>query len=147
MLILDKKLVSRRGCCWNNTLLFLCCVISLLLFPDEKMARAGELVHGTYLSSSGKTIELSITAGTPPPSHIIVAQTIPPGVNVASSQPEAQKINIQEGKIKWLLKKVQPGSQTLKIILMRPVQPTMIGATIRYRHPVTGGYVETFVTP
>ncbi len=147
MFILDNKTDSNGSHRWRNFALLLSSIIHFFIVLGGGTAEAGELVHGEYLSSSGKVIQLSITTGTPPPSHIIVAQIIPPGVKVDRTQPEAQKISISKGKVKWLLKKVQSGSQTLSITLSKQIDHSTISATLRYRDPVTGRYIESLITP
>ena len=132
--------------CWKWLVFLLSGIVPFFLLPGGGAAWADELVHGEYLSSSGKAIHLRITIGAPPPAHVIVAQMIPSGSGIVHSSPKAQKINIKTGEIKWLLKKVEPGVRILKVKLTKPVQSSTIRTILRYRHPISGRYVESLVT-
>ncbi len=147
MLTLNRKSRGSQDFHRNRFLLLYFCAIVLLLLTNSEEAKAGELVHGKFLSSSGKLIQLQITTGTPPPSHIIVSLEIPPGVEVNRTQPDAQKIRIKKGKIKWLLKNVQSGSQTFSVELSKAIKPSVSFAIVRYRDPATGNYIKTLITP
>jgi len=143
--LIAKKIEKQTSCCRNRFTILLSVIIIALLC--QRAAWAGELVHGQYRSFSGKSIELHLSIGTPPPTHIIVALVIPPGIKVTRSEPEAQKIDTKTGKIKWLLKKVQPGSKTVRVKLAEQVQPSAISSIIRYRNPVSGKYIEVHISP
>lgn len=147
MFIADKRTKRKDSNRWQQLVVQWPCIVLVFLLLHGGTAWSSELVHGKYLSSSGKVIQLQITTGTPPPAHIIVAQMIPPGAKVVHSKPQAQKINQKTGEIKWLLKKTQPGSRMLRIELRSSVQSSSVSAVLRYRNPVTGHYVESLVTP
>lgn len=140
-----KRIGENRGSLNQSFIWLLFCLFSFLFIMAGREVKAGELVYGEYLSAAGTKIQLRITTGTPPPSHIIVAQRIPPGITVVSTQPAAQKIDVGKGTVKWLLKNVVPGSQVLNITLLKPINQSTLNAELQYRDPATGQYVKTQV--
>ncbi len=107
---------------------------------------AANLVSGSYESSGGTDIVLTLAINTPSPSNLIVEQFISPGNNITSTSPTAKKINAARGEVKWLFRNIQSGSLSLSMQLGSPLKGS-VKAMIRYRDPETGRFSELVITP
>ncbi len=146
MLLGKQKDRREKGLFHCFSLIFLV-VVLIAPFPLTGDCWAKDSVRAEYRTSSGKLIELRLQVERPQPSHIIVAQTVPPGNKVVGCVPQAQKIDMNTGAIKWLLKKIQPGSITLKVKLAASVEASSISAVLRYRDPASGKFIEKHISP
>lgn len=134
---------KNRAC----SLLFLFTILLYNLSLPAANARGSELVTCKYLASSGKRIELQIGVASPPPATLIVTQRLPRGTSVIGSSPKVKKINAKQGIVKWLLKRVQPGSFVLSLTLDQPLAPGMISGELQYKNPLTGVMVRMPIMP
>jgi len=125
---------------------FLCIGAVAALFNGQSVF-AADLVSGYYISSSGKMIELAIDIQSPSPASLIIEQYLPPGTQIASSQPKFKKYDIKKGKAKWLLKNVRSGKMIVKLQLVDTLDKGKIRALLRCKDPATGGFIEKTVTP
>lgn len=118
--------------------LLLCLIFSV-------QAWAVGVVSGRYLSRTAKELILEIKVGSPAPATLIIIQHLPPGTMPAAANPPYKKINVQKGEVRWLLRKVQPGTLTVQLKLSTPVKPDQVNAEIRCMDPATGKLVTTQV--
>jgi hypothetical protein len=112
------------------------------LFPTVANASP---VTGRYLSGTGPTIVLEISISKPPPSSIIVEQSMAKSNNIQSVSPNPKKLN-KNGQIKWLLTNLRPGKQRLTTQLSAPLNGSVRGV-LRYRDPGSGQFTEIIITP
>ncbi len=117
--------------------------LSLLPLP----ASAVEPVSGSFLSAYGRTVTLEYRIIYPPPASLIIEQYFPPGHEIVRASPMPQKYSRNLGKMKWIFKNLRPGSHTVTVEFNWPVQASDIQATLRYRYPGRGLYIETTVLP
>ena len=110
-------------------------------------AMAVEPVSGRYLSSYGKTIQLEFRVLYPPPVSMIIEQYFPSGLEIISAAPMPQVYNRKEGKMKWILKNLQPGTFTITIEFDQPILSADIQATLRYLYPGSGLFTESTILP
>ena len=85
---------------------------------------AANLVSGSYESSGGTDIVLTLAIKTPSPSNLIVEQFISPGNNITATSPPAIKINAPKGEVKWLFRNIRSGNLTLR----NRINQTMVAA-------------------
>ncbi|MEA2115320.1 MAG: hypothetical protein U9P36_08030 [Thermodesulfobacteriota bacterium] len=108
-------------------------------------AHAVEIVSGRYLSISATEITLEVKVGSPAPASIIIIQHLPQGTTPTAADPPYKKFNTKKGEVRWLLRKVPPGTLSLQLKLSAPVNPEQISAEIRCMDPATGKLVTTQV--
>lgn len=94
-------------------------------------------VSGEFLTTRGNIIKTHLRIGSPAPQTLIVEERIPPGTQVLSTKPAAQKINDTQGIVKWLFKGIAPGEMVLTLKVKQPLQSKPLGI-LRYRDPSTG---------
>ncbi len=115
----------------------------LLVFLIPISATAS--VTGKYIKASGKTTVLEISVGKPAPPSIIVEQSLGNKNKVLSASPKPKKIS-GNGKIKWLLTKTRSGKQQFTVKMANPLKGE-VRATLRYRDPTNGQFIEKSITP
>ena len=111
----------------------------LLFFISPGWVQA-EGIEARYLENSSNRSVLELTVENPPPSSIIVQQTLPPGAAIQSASPAYNKFNAQKGVVKWLFKRPQPGVKRVVLNYSATNKRTGKGATavIRCKSPITG---------
>jgi hypothetical protein len=114
-------------------------VLSVLLQP--RTSGAGGEISAVYTQIQGTALAVAIRIGTPPPSSLILIQSLPPGVGILAAQPQANNFNPGKGEAKWLLRDIAPGQFTIRMTLDRPVNAADISAEIRFM-PVPGGGMQ-----
>lgn len=117
----------------------------LLCLSIAVQAHAVGIVSGRYLTRTATELALEIKVGTPAPASIIIIQHLPPGTALAAADPPYKKYNAHKGEVRWLLRKVQPGTLTVQLKLSTPVKPDQVNAEIRCMDPATGKLVTTQV--
>jgi hypothetical protein len=108
-------------------------------------AHAEGIVFGRYSSRTATELALEIKVGAPAPASIIIIQHLPPGTTPTAADPPYKKFNAKKGEVRWLLRKVPPGTLTLQLKLSGPVKPEQLSAEIRCMDPATGKLVTTQV--
>ena len=108
-------------------------------------AHAEGIVSGRYLTRTATELTLEIKVGSPAPASIIIIQHLPAGTTPTAADPPYKKFNAKKGEVRWLLRKVPPGTLTLQLKLSAPVRPDQISAEIRCMDPDTGKLVTTQV--
>lgn len=116
---------------------FMACLLCSLLVGVTTVS-AESVVTGRYVSASSVDIVLEISVGSPAPASLIVTQILPPGTDVLKGIPAFKKYNPATGRIRWLLRAVQPGRQILRLVLKRPLARGQIHAEIRCLDPQSG---------
>ena len=123
--------------CWSRLLAtiggFLLLVI-LIVSPSPVTASG---VEARYLSSSGETVHLRITISEPAPQSLILEQYLPPGAKLVAASPPARQLR-NSGVVKWLFKRVSPGSLDITMRVEPASAARTISGTIRYRLPGAG---------
>ncbi len=117
----------------------------LLCLSFSVQAHAVGIVSGRYLSITATEITLEIKVGSPAPASIIIIQHLPQGTTPTAADPPYKKFNTKKGEVRWLLRKVPPGTLTVRLKLSSPVNPDQISAEIRCMDPATGKLVTTQV--
>lgn len=125
------------------TMLF---AILLSLFPHCLASAADNLVTGKYVSSSGTDIVLNLTIQNPAPANLIVEQYLSPENKIIDTTPQAKKIDVAQGNIKWLFKNTRNGILSLSLRLDNPLIGD-ISAIVRYRAPQGGAFTELRIAP
>ena len=123
------------------------CICAVAVLYNAQSVFAADLVSGRYLSSSGKSIELSLDIQSPAPVSLIIEQYLPPGTEILASKPKFKKYNRKNGKAKWLLKNVRSGKMIVKLQLANKIGQGSIRALLRCKDPATGGFIEKIVNP
>jgi len=118
-----------------------------LLFCMEGHAFAEDSVHGTYISSEGRSIVLELQILSPPPSSLIVQQFLPPGTEIVSAKPELKQFRQDKGIAKWLLTKLAPGKLSIDLQLAATLPAGTVRAEVRYRDQITGKMVQKEIKP
>ncbi len=108
-------------------------------------AHAVGVVSGRYISRTASEITLEIKVGSPAPASLIIIQYLPPGTAPAAAEPPYKKYNAAKGEVRWLLRRIAPGTQTVRLKLSSPVAPDHLRAEIRCKDPVTGKLITTQV--
>ncbi len=108
-------------------------------------AHAEGIVSGRYFSRTATELALEIKVGSPTPASIIIIQHLPLGITPTAADPPYKKYNAKKGEVRWLLRKVPPGTLTLQLKLSAPVKPDQLSAEIRCMDPSTGKLVTTQV--
>ena len=103
------------------------------------------IVSGRYLSRTATELTLEIKVGSPAPASLIIIQYLPPSTAPAAANPPYKKYNAKKGEVRWLLRKVQAGTLTVRLKLADPVKPDQVSAEIRCMDPVTGKLLTTQV--
>ena len=107
-----------------------------------------ELLHAEpnfsarYIQSSGTTLVIEITAGSPPPASAILIQNLPAEVKILHSQPGYSNYNARKNQAKWLLRNLKTGKSKVRMTLDRTVTASNISAEIRFK-PVHGEKMTT----
>ncbi len=109
-------------------------------------AHAEGIVSGRYLTRTATELALEIKVGSPAPASIIIIQHLPAGTTPTAADPPYKKYNAKKGEVRWLLRKVPPGTLTLQLKLSAPVRPDQISAEIRCVDPAPGKLITTQVT-
>ncbi|MGB3212685.1 MAG: hypothetical protein WBB19_18430 [Desulforhopalus sp.] len=126
------------------SVLLLCAVT---FFSSHEEASGAGLVSGRYLSTTGKTLVLSLSIQNPSPSNLIVEQYLSKGNSIIATSPRAIKIDASKHQAKWLFRNPLSGKVSLTIQLEEP----LVGgasALIRYRDPQNGGaFTELKISP
>lgn len=117
----------------------------LLCLSFSVQAHAVGIVSGRYLSITATEITLEIKVGSQAPASIIIIQYLPQGTTPTAADPSYKKFNAKKGEVRWLLRKVPPGTLTLQLKLSAPVKAGQISAEIRCMDPATGKLVTTQV--
>ncbi|OKY74244.1 MAG: hypothetical protein BM485_14570 [Desulfobulbaceae bacterium DB1] len=117
-------------------------VVTLAL-PGATCAR--ELVGGRYVSSAGVNIVLELDIKSAAAGNLIVHQFFPAGITMVKSSPPAMKFD--NGKAKWLIKKVQPGTLRIAVELSGPIPPGEVRAEVRCRDQETGKMLNIAISP
>ena len=127
--------------------IYLLSALTAFIFYGAQSVSAADLVTGHYVSSSGKSIELSLDIQTPAPVSLIIEQYLPPGTKIVDSKPKFKKYNSKKGKVKWLLKNVRSGKKKVTLQLADAIGQGNVRALLRCKDPATGGFIEKTVTP
>ena len=111
----------------------------LLFFISPGWVQA-EGIEARYLENSSNRSVLELTVENPPPSSIIVQQTLPPGAVIHSASPAYKKLNAQKSVAKWLFKRPQPGVKKIVLNYTAPQKTAGQGAkaVIRCKSPKSG---------
>ena len=117
----------------------------LVCMSFSVQAHAVGIVSGRYLSRTATEFTLEIKVGSPAPASLIIIQRLPPGATPAAANPPYKKYNAKKGEVRWLLRKVHPGTLTVQLKLSAPVNPDQVSAEIRCMDPTTGKLVTTQV--
>ena len=102
------------------------------------MASADSVVSGKYITTSPETVVLEVIVRAPAPSNVIITQVLPPGTEVVRVEPAYKKYNSATGRMRWLLRAVQPGVYTLRLVVKGPIGPGRVHAEIRCLDPQSG---------
>jgi len=119
--------------------------ILLLCLYFSVQAHAVGIVSGRYHTRTATELTLEVNLGSPTPVNLIIIQQLPPGTAPASANPPYKKYNAKKGEVRWLLRKVQPGTLRVQLKLSSPVKPDQVSAEIRCMDPTTGKLVTTQV--
>lgn len=117
----------------------------LVCMSFSVQAHAVGIISGRYLSKTATEVTLEIKVGSPAPASLIITQYLPPGTTPAAAKPPYKKYNTKKGEVRWLLRKVHPGTLTVQLKLSAPVKPDQVKAEIRCMDPTTGKLVTTQV--
>lgn len=121
-------------------------MFAVILFCGHEDADAADLVSGRYLSASGTTLVLSLSIHNPSPANLIVEQYLSPGNKIASTSPQAKKVDATQCKVKWLFRHTRSGNITLSIQLKEPLKG-QANTMVRYRDPNSGTFTELRISP
>ena len=118
----------------------ICCLLPVLLFLFPSSRVQAEGIQARYLENNGNRSILELTVEKPPPSSIIVQQTLPPGAVIQSASPAYKKFVAQKGVVKWLFKRPKPGVIHVVLTYTNTKKSGGKGATavIRCKSPITG---------
>jgi len=108
---------------------------------------AAEPVSCRYLQSEGRTIQLELHIGTPPPAMLILVQRFSQGAVIKAASPPVQKFSSSKDEAKWLLKRLQAGSMVFTMELEQPVAAKAVSGEIRYKDPASGKTETMQVAP
>lgn len=106
-----------------------------------------EVVSGKYVSIAKSQIEFIVYVDTPAPTNLIVQHFNPTNAILISTNPQASKIDSENGTAKWFLKSVVPGEISFILSFKKVVSKKGTKAILRYRDPVTENFIETVVLP
>lgn len=120
-------------------------LIVLLLILCTPLVSKADSVTGRYLKASGNTTILEISIGKPAPQSIIVEQSLGNKNTIQSVSPKPKKTS-GNGNIKWLLTKTRPGKRKFTVKLTTPLNGS-VRATLKFRDPVSGQFIEKNITP
>lgn len=136
-----------RAISFHPTILFFYIVtMAALCFVPSYAYAADNLVTGKYILSSATEIVLNLSIPNPAPANLIVEQYLSPGNAIASTSPQARKIDKAQGNVKWLFKNTKYGILSLSIKLSSPLSGD-VSAMVRYRSPQGGEFTELRITP
>lgn len=116
--------------------IFIVILLSTGFFPTQG-CWAAEPVSARYLGVSGNTVRLRLTIGSPAPQNIILEQYLPSGAKLVTAAPPARQAR-NSGVVKWLFKRVSPGSIDVSMQVMPPAAARNVSGTLRYRLPESG---------
>lgn len=106
--------------------------LGVMLVYLHPLPTAATEVKAHYTSAQGKTINLELAVGNPPPNTIIVIQKVPPGAKIVRSTPPHKSYKKKRGEVKWLIKKPATGKMNIQFQLKNPVQAGSVSAMVRY---------------
>lgn len=121
---------------------YLCLIIVLLFFSST--ALASDAVSGNFSSSSGTKIVLNLSIHSPIPTALIVEEYFSSGNTIASTSPNARKVNSKNGNVKWLIKNLKNNNLTLTTTLQAPLRGK-VKAIVRYHAPQSGKMIELHI--
>ena len=116
--------------------LFIC----LMLFISPLIGRAEQA--SATLGRDGDKLILKLSLPSPPPVNLIAQITVPPGVKIVSTSPQAAKVDRKKSQIKWLVKNPRPGAAQFSVTTSPGADPASASAVVLYRNPGDGSMVK-----
>ncbi|MCF8056837.1 MAG: hypothetical protein K9K37_09380 [Desulfocapsa sp.] len=120
----------------KRTKIFFLLLVPVFLILTGKVQAEG--IHARYLENSGRKTILELTVENPPPSSVIVKQSIPPNTVVESASPAYTKFVASKGVVTWLFKQPQPGIIKIVLNYTTPLPDKGATAVIRCKSPING---------
>jgi hypothetical protein len=108
-------------------------------------ARAEDLVSGRYLAAGGTSVILELDVKSRAAGNLIVHQFFPAEATMVTSAPPAMKFD--NGKAKWLIAGVQPGTLRITVELAAPIPAGSVRAEVRCRDRESGRMVSVAIRP
>ncbi|MFH1217143.1 MAG: hypothetical protein V1706_11645 [Pseudomonadota bacterium] len=130
---------------WTVKLFPLAVLFGVLILTLPGRVGAQDLISGRYVSSAGKNIILDLDIKSPAAGNLIVHQFFPAGIAMVRSTPPVMKFD--NGKAKWLIKKVQPGTLRITVELSEPIPQGEVRAEVRCRNQETGKMMDIAIRP
>jgi hypothetical protein len=139
----EEGVVRMKSHMGKQTKIFFLLLVPVFLISTAKVQAEG--VHARYLENSGRTTVLELTIENPPPSSVIVKQSIPPKTEIQSASPAYTKFVASKGVVKWLFKRPQPGVVKIVLNYATPLAGKGATAVVRCKSPTSGELVTFHV--